>query len=94
LLLLIEHGGGNATRHAGRAVRASISSGVTAYAGHSDQAANLPRKKVSADQKSFLAFIKQINLDKDAVMKAQRIGTLPDGELEKATSSRLTRARA
>ena len=30
----------------------------------------------------------------DAVMKAQRIGTLPDGELEKATSSRLTRARA
>jgi len=91
LLLLIELGGRNATRHAGRAVRASISSGVT---GHSDQAANLPRKKVSADQKSFLAFIKQINLYKDAVTKAQRIGTLPDGELEKATSSRLTRARA
>ena len=30
----------------------------------------------------------------EVVMKAQRIGTLPDGELEKATSSRLTRARA
>ena len=41
-------------------------------------------KKKDDDHPSFLAYLKQIKLDKQAAILAQRIGTLPEGELEKA----------
>ena len=36
-----------------------------------------PGKKVSGDLTSFRAFLKQIELDHDTAMQAQRIGALP-----------------
>jgi hypothetical protein len=36
------------------------------------------------DQTSFRAYLKQLGLDKDLAMKVQRIGAMPEEELERA----------
>jgi hypothetical protein len=44
-------------------------------------------KTIPHDEKSFLAYLKEVGLDKGTAVRAQRIGTLPDAELAKALAS-------
>jgi hypothetical protein len=41
-------------------------------------------KTITHDEKSFLAYLKEVGLDKGTAVRAQRIGSLPDAELAKA----------